>query len=202
MPWAPDYATVAELAAFLRIADNQDDVHLAVAITAASRAIDATANRQFGKVAVPEPRLYTARWSGRRGVWVIPVDDLMTSAGLAVDVDSDGAGDYAPVTGYQLRPYNAAPVGRPWEVVTVDPANAALTGRAGAVRVTAAWGWSAVPVTVKSACLLQASRFFARREAPFGVAGSPDAGTEMRLLARVDPDVAVSLQPYRKVVLA
>jgi len=53
-----------------------------------------------------------------------------------------------------------------------------------------------VPTTVKQATLLQASRVFARREAPFGVAGSPDMGSELRLLEKVDPDVAVMLVPY------
>jgi hypothetical protein len=53
-----------------------------------------------------------------------------------------------------------------------------------------------VPSAVKQACLIQASRFFTRRYAPFGVAGSPESGSEMRLLAKVDPDVAVILGPY------
>lgn len=54
-----------------------------------------------------------------------------------------------------------------------------------------------VPDSIKLACLLQASRFFIRREAPFGIAGSPEAGSELRLLAKVDPDVEVILGPYR-----
>lgn len=53
-----------------------------------------------------------------------------------------------------------------------------------------------IPSAVKQACLIQASRFFTRRYAPFGVAGSPDSGSEIRLLAKVDVDVAVILGPY------
>jgi hypothetical protein len=64
------------------------------------------------------------------------------------------------------------------------------------VKVTALWGWTAVPVAVKQATLLQASRFFSRRHSPYGVAGSPELGSEIRLLARVDPDVGVSLRDY------
>jgi hypothetical protein len=66
------------------------------------------------------------------------------------------------------------------------------------VQVTATWGWTAVPATIKKATLLQASRFYKRRDAPFGVAGSPDMGSEMRLLAKVDPDVEVMLGDYRR----
>lgn len=54
-----------------------------------------------------------------------------------------------------------------------------------------------IPAGVTQACLLQASRFFARRYSPFGIAGSPENGSELRLLSRVDPDVAVVLAPYR-----
>ena len=66
------------------------------------------------------------------------------------------------------------------------------------MKVTARWGWAAVPSTIKQATLLQASRLLARRDAPFGIAGSPDVGSEIRLLARVDPDVAVAVAPYRR----
>jgi hypothetical protein len=58
------------------------------------------------------------------------------------------------------------------------------------------WGWDAVPDAVKEATLLQGSRLDFRRVAPAGVAGSPETGSEVRLLARVDPDVAVSLKDF------
>jgi hypothetical protein len=66
------------------------------------------------------------------------------------------------------------------------------------VRVTALWGWSAVPPAIEQATLLQASRLLIRRDSPYGVAGSPEAGTEIRLLARLDPDVDVAVAPYRR----
>lgn len=53
-----------------------------------------------------------------------------------------------------------------------------------------------VPPTITAACLLQASRFWKRRDAPFGIAGSPVLGNEMRLLAKLDPDVEVMLWNY------
>jgi hypothetical protein len=64
--------------------------------------------------------------------------------------------------------------------------------------VTAVWGWTAVPTSVKQATLLQASRFHKRRHAPFGVAGSPEMGSEIRLLSRVDPDVSVALRDFNR----
>lgn len=55
----------------------------------------------------------------------------------------------------------------------------------------------AVPASINLATLIQAARFVKRRDAPFGVAGSPDMGNELRLLARLDPDVLVLVANHR-----
>lgn len=210
MSWAPDYVTTADLKAFLRIdpADTTDDLQLAIAITAASRAIDDFAYRQFGQVAAPEARSYTPWYDNSKGVgyagstagagkWVITIDDLQDATGLTVSVTA-GA-----LTLFAKQPINAAQRGRVWTRLVIDQANLVqIKGLENEATVTAKFGWTAVPVSVKQATLLQASRFFKRRDAPFGVAGSPDAGSEIRLLARVDPDVAVVLRPYRRYRLA
>lgn len=193
MPWAPDYITTAELKRYLRIdvADTQDDLDLADAITAASRAVDFTTERQFGQVAAPEARLYTARYDCSRGLWVIKTDDLQDATGLTVTTTGGSINLFAK------QPVNAAQRGRVWTRLVVDKANTTtIKGTENEVTVTARWGWTAVPVTIKQATKLQASRIFKRRDAPFGVAGSPDAGSEIRLLDRVDPDVAVTIRPY------
>jgi hypothetical protein len=76
--------------------------------------------------------------------------------------------------------------------VDADSAAKPTTERNG-VTISAVWGWDEVPTTVEQATLLQASRFHARRFSPYGVAGSPEAGSEMRLLAKLDPDVELAL---------
>lgn len=201
MAWAPDYATTAELKAYVRISDSADDAQCALAVTAASRAIDQATNRQFGLAAAAEDRYYTARWDRRRCRWVIDIDDLQTSVGLTVSADLDDTGTYADlITEYAMRPVNATAEGMPWTSIVVHPTSDVLPSALEAgVEVHAQFGWTAVPTTVKQACLLQASRFLMRRDSPFGVAGSPEAGSELRLLARVDPDVEVSLRRYRRV---
>lgn len=194
MAWAPDYVTVEKLASYLRIDDPADDPELALAITDASRAIDHAANRQFGLIDNPEARAYPARFDYGRGRWVVDVDDFQTATGLVVTVDGTA------VTVFGREPVNAAQKGRPWtRLAFTDDSEAVPSCSPYEVVVTARWGWTEVPATVEQAALLQASRFFTRRNAPFGVAGSPDAGSEMRLLAKVDPDVAVSLTAYRRV---
>jgi len=193
MAWAPDYITLTELKNYQRIGDTADDVELAVAITAASRAIDNHTNRQFGKVAAAEERFYTARPDYDRGRWVVDVDDFMSVAGLAVTVD----GVAALTTDFVKEPVNAAAEGKPWTRLAFETDASVLpTGMDHEVGVTLPWGWTAVPVAVKNASYLQSSRFAARRDSPYGIAGSPDTGSEMRLLSRVDPDVGVSLRSY------
>jgi uncharacterized phiE125 gp8 family phage protein len=198
MAWAPDYVTSTELKAYLRISDTDDDAQVALAITAASRAVDRHTNRQFGLVAAAEERFYTATWDPKRRRRVVEIDDLMTETGLLVDYDADDDETFAhSVDSFNVRPVNAKVIGRPWTRIVVRTDSTTLPGPIeNGVRVTAKFGWTTVPDTVKQATLLQASRLFTRREAPFGVAGSPDLGSELRLLAKVDPDVAVSLGPY------
>jgi len=193
MAWAPDYVTSNELKAYLRITDTDDDAQIGLAIAAASRAVDTHCGRQFGSVTPIEERFYTARWDRRRRRWLAEIDDIMTTVSLTVE-----AGGWA-ITEYQLEPSNAEFKGRPWTHLVVDPSSAVFpTGETDALAVTGTWGWAAVPSTIKQATLMQGSRFFARRNSPYGVAGSPDDGSEMRLLSRVDPDVGVALSPYKR----
>lgn len=205
MAWAPAYASASELASLVRIGDTADDAQLALAIETASRAIDHATGRQFGQVAAPEVRYYTARWDRRAYRWTVEVDDLMTTTGLAMAVDILDRGDYpyaVDVSYVRERPSNAVAKGMPWTELTIVPTSPVQFSEVrDAIRVTARWGWTAVPVAVKEATLLQASRLLSRRDSPFGVAGSPDAGGEarpVRLLPRVDPDVAVAVARYRR----
>lgn len=192
MAWTPDYVSVPELGRYMEISDDDDDIELAVAVTSASRAIDDHCNRQFGLVDAPEQRLYTARVDPDRCRWVIDIDDLMTTVGLVVEVTGVGI-----VTAYTLEPVNAAQKGRPWTRLVVDTASAVQpTGVEYELAGTGRWGWTTVPVPVTLAGRLQASRFHSRRGSPYGVAGSPSDGSEMRLLSKLDPDVAVSLRSF------
>ena len=189
MAWAPDYATVAELKAYTRIADDADDAQIALAITAASREIDKACNRQFGTVSSATDRWYTARYDRSLRKYVCEIDDLQSMAGFAI---AYGTSEDA-ITDYTLTPRNSASLGRPWTSLTLNSGGG--TTRDG-VKVTAKWGWSSVPDTIKNATLMQASRTLARRDSPYGVAGSPEAGTEVRLLAKLDPDVKLMVGAY------
>jgi hypothetical protein len=183
--WAPDYVTVAELKAYLRITDTSDDVQVALWVTTASRAVDDHCGRQFGQVAEAEARTYTTAYDRFAYNYGVEIDDLQDITDLEVADSGEAA-----ITDYTLWPRNAVAKGRPYERIT-DAASGAIT-------ITGLWGWSAVPVPVKMATLIQASRFAARRDSPFGVAGSPSEGSEVRLLAALDPDLKTSLTAFRR----
>lgn len=201
MAWAPQYASTAELRAYLRIpaGDTGDDTNIALAAVAASRTVDHHTNRQFGLVDPAAERIYTWMCDRYAGRPLLLIDDVQTTASLAVlvDRDNDGTAEDTLTIGddFELWPANAAADGKPWTGLWLK-SGVTFPSYLDAVSVTAKWGWTAVPDTVKAATLVQAARYFTRQQAPFGVAGSPELGSELRLLQKVDVDVAVMLRSY------
>lgn len=185
MPWAPNYCEAEDLAAYQQVDGEVDIVQLELAVSASSRAIDGYCGRQFGRVDQAEQRVYPTRYSAGR--WQARIDDLADTTDLMVTVDG------VEVPAVVLEPRNAPQTGRVWTrlVLPAPPGNLLVS-------VTAWWGWPAVPDPVTQATLLQANRLMSRRNSPFGVAGSPQQGSELRLLARLDPDVVVMLAGYSR----
>lgn len=192
--WRPDYISAEQLKDYRNIDDGVDDFVYAAAVTAASRAIDNHCNRQFGNSETAQQRAYTAWYHYELGRWVVDIDDLQDADDLVVEVGSTA------VTAYTLMPVNAVLDGLAWtQLVFGVNAEAQPCSSPGEVLITAdPWGWGEVPAPVVNAAYLQGSRFVARRKSPYGIAGSPDQGSELRLLNRVDPDVGVSLRGFRR----
>ena len=190
MPWKPDYITTADLKSYLDITDAVDDVQLATWCTAASRAIDKRCNRQFGQLAASAARTYRrpAAYNPESGLWELEIDDVQDVTGALV-----GGVAYAS-SGAVLLPDNAPADGVPWTRIGFSSCpTPSYPGAPVSLVLTMRWGWTAVPAQVVGAAKLQANRWNARRRSPYGVAGSPDQGSEMRLLAKLDPDVSTSL---------
>lgn len=195
MAWKPTYATNAEVASIILEVTGlaESDAWIPLVNEAASRAVDSHTRRQFGLIDTPVEMICPdITYRGDRGRYVVAIPDLMTEVGLVIEVAGQTVTD-----GYRLEPSSAALDGKPWTRLALpigasyswypDEAEAAVTAR---------WGWSTTPVTIKAAELLQVQRFYMRRGSPFGVAGSPDVGSELRLLSKVDPDVGVMLADY------
>jgi hypothetical protein len=185
------YATLSEVKARLGISDTVDDTVLEGVVEAASRAIDAWTDRQF--FATSATRYFTAE----AGVW-LAVDDLLSVTTLkTLTANAAGTRTYGntwATTDYDLDPFNATPK----RLVVVNPGGAYTfpTDPRG-VEIVGSWGYaSSAPTDVKEACLIQAARLFKRKDAPFGVAGSAEAGQMM--LPALDPDVRAMLRKFRR----
>ena len=192
MAWKPSYAQLAEMREWLRINDPEDttdDALLRLKISVASRAVDASCRRQFGKADTAVSRSYDVRWSRTRVAYVAEIDDLMDTTDLALTLDDVAL----TAADYTLMPRNALADGKPYTyiVITANP-----TGD-GVLAGLALWGWNAPwPDPIKEATMLQASRLNIRRDSPYGVAGGADGSGELRLLARLDPDIAPIVVDY------
>lgn len=206
------YVTRDELKVQLRLVDQAgaplvsptpEDDALDLAADAASSAIDHFTGRRFGPEAASD-RYFSAQdqyfLDGRPAVYI---GDLGSSAGLQVDLDMDASGNYATSlvegTDYDLWPFDAPQSNQPWTHLvmrTSSPNYWPWTSQG--IRVNGLWGSLTVPAVVQQACLIQAARFFVRRDSAYGVAGSPDLGSEVRLLARLDPDVALLLGTVKR----
>lgn len=189
----PDYTTVDDLAAYLRIEDDIDDVLLAQWITAASRAVDGWAHRQFGRAGTATSMQFgrDAMWCDASGYWNVAIFDLVDATGLTVNGTA-----WASVGG-TLKPLNAPVAGRPYTVArfAADPRDSTT----GLVTLTSAdWGWSAVPGAVVQATQMTAARFSKLRSGPLGVVGSPNGDGETKLLSTLDPTVRRLLFSFQR----
>ena len=192
------YATLTEIKSALRITDTLDDSLLEMAIESASRLIDGYANRSFYSAGTAT-RYFVANDS-----FLTVIDDLVTLTSLETSSDGDGFDTTWTASDYQLEPLNGYVDGlqTPYtEIRAVGDFLFPIIGEEALVKIVGAWGYSSIPITIKQACILQASRIYKRLDSPLGVAGFGDLGV-IRVSSRLDPDVAQLVDPYRKVYFA
>lgn len=195
------YASLVELKGYIGISDTLDDTYLQFALDAAQAQIDHYCDRTFGADANVTSRVYPSY----EITGTVMVDPISTLTGLIVQTDDNDDGTFETTwtlgTDYRVEPTNAVAYGKPWtRLVSLGPKWWPRNFYHPGVQVTAKFGWpgGVAPAPVKQATLLQASRLWKRKDAPFGVAGSVEFGSEMRLLAKLDPDVESLLRPYRR----
>lgn len=191
------YATLDEFKAYLSLDDSRDDGELEDALNAASRQIEGWCSRQFNNTTIAVPQLYRPC----DGL-MVKVSDFYSTDDLVIETDTAGDGTFATEWAdddYVLEPVNGIVGGKygwPYNLVIAVGAHAfpTLGPRAG-LKVTAKYGWAAVPAPVKQACLITASELFKLKGAPFGVAGMGEYG-QIRV-REVPSKVGPLLAPYR-----
>lgn len=188
-----DYADLATLKESLGVTDADRDALLAQALSAASRSIDKACGRRFDLDATASARTYRPGGlmvSVDGGGQALLVDDIGDTAGLLVEVGAGGS--WTALGGVETGPDNALVRGRP--VTSLFYPGVWPVGGASRVRVTARWGWPAVPEEIVQATLIQASRLYKRKDSPEGVMGSAEWGVVR--LSRRDPDVWALIEHY------
>ncbi|MEU9888669.1 hypothetical protein [Sphaerisporangium sp. NPDC051011] len=189
---ANEYLDLDTFKLALSITDMDRDLLLHKARAAASRAIDKRTGRRFWLDDAASTRTYNPGGrvvcdeSGAR----LLVDDIGDAAGLIVETGFGGS--WTAVTGYETGPDNALARGRAITALVLPSGTWGFgTTR---VRVTARWGWPAVPDDIAQAALIQAARLYRRKDSPEGVAGSAEWG--LIRLPPLDPDVRLLVAPY------
>lgn len=202
----PTYGSLSDLKAMLSITDSARDTLLTNALTSASRQIDRLCGRRFYLDASVSQRKYSPM---RREHWFVDgggimVDDIGSTAGLIIEEGYDNYnnslnGTWTDITkDFQLMPDNAlsASDGNPWPATALRRAIGIIQDPYILLRVTARWGWPAVPDEVNLAAEIQAARLYRRKDSPEGVLGNAEWGAVR--VSRIDPDVQAMLDPYRK----
>lgn len=168
------YLTVPELRDLLRDQHAAYDSEYERAILAASRQVDDYCGRFFWREATPSPKLF--RPDEVDLVWT---SDIATATGLVVETDENDDGVFETTwsaSDYQLEPFERMN-GRPYErIAAVGSREFPVAGlssysslarrrsRRARVRVTAAWGWPAVPDEVKQATAIAAVDHFKAKD--------------------------------------
>lgn len=191
------YCTLAELKApsVMNIAATNStyDELLEKTITAVSRKIDNHCARHFFQVT--ETRYFTAGQNYR-----ISIDDVYTASGLALYTDDGADGTYEntwATTDYNLLPTNALTKGLPYTSIERTLLGSfAYPKYRNAIKLTASYGWAAIPAPVNIACIMQAHRIAKRFVTPLGESAATAVGTIKLSIPHLDPDIMAMLEDY------
>lgn len=190
---AGDTATIA-------VINPVSDEVMESVIEAASRAIDYYCDRVFYTSAA------TARTFTPCDSRLLFVDDLLSIDANGLVTDDDGDRTYEntwATTDYLLLPENAATDGEPYTMIEIDPYGSHIFPcvRRG-VKITGTWGYAAtVPKPIAEICLLLSEQMMARKDAIFGVIGTPGGEAMMRIpsnILREDAHLQMLLAGYRR----
>jgi len=181
---------------------RQADIdNMNLAIDAISRWIDEHCETTFyGRT---ETRILTAQFNDL--LWL--EDDLISVTTLRTDEDYDGTFEVTwTASDYWLEPRNARAMSNeadkePYRQIRINPnGNYGFPTTRHSVELAGVWGYTDgiddngdptdVPPYVKNACLLMANRVFSRKDAIFGVAGTPQLGVQV-VRARIEQDTDI-----------
>ena len=197
------YTTLAELKSYIGLSGSGQDTNLENAINGASRQIDAITGRFFYQTS-SESKFFTPV-----NVIFLEVPDISTPSGLVVQLDTTDDGSYDKTltidTDFYLKPIDAgnqvdgeefAPI---TEIAILDTRSSERFDPTIVknVKITAQFGYSAVPKSIKQATLIQGLRLFKRKDAPFNILGNEHT-IQKELFNKIESNVRELVKRYNK----
>jgi hypothetical protein len=177
--------------------DTSQDGLMQYALDAATGFIDTYTGRSFrAETAVAK------RFTPLSPNYLDLIPDIRSVTTVKLDDDADFTfGTTLAASDYYLLPLVPLPDAGIYQRLQIAPTSSMAFTWSGTtqVEITGDWGYvvnGAPPATIITACLLQASRLFSRRGAPFGVLENTDIGQFTRI-GTMDPDVKALLSPYK-----
>lgn len=197
---ANSYATLEEFKAHYfpaGVTDAVDDMVIETILESTSRWIDLECNRRFYTTSADEARYYTAKSSGK----LIPPEDILSVTTILTDEDGDGVYETTWLaTDFRLCPVNAALDGKPYTwIETTNGGTKTFPTHDYAVKLICKVGYCTLlnaPEMIKQACLKEAEYQYKLKDAPFGVSGPTEFGSQG--LVPMYPGAKQLLRQYRK----
>lgn len=180
------YLTGPQLAGYMGISttnpDTVRDTELQAAATSASKAINRACGRDFNNQTDASARLFIP--SAPR---FVVTDDIYSTDSLVVEVLEYG-NVVMTLTGteYELTPLNGIVDGepRPYTGFRLPWPWHSWFWAGTRIRVTAKWGWAAVPDDIVQATKILGAEFYKLKDAPLGVV-QPGSGNNSTFLSHV-----------------
>lgn len=200
------YVDKTDLKTYIGLSGSGQDTNIDNAINGASRLIDKICGRHFWQDDAVTEKYYTPI-----NHYYVEVDDISTTTGLIVQLDTTDDGAYDKTitldTDFVLKPFNPQ-VHKISSTTYYFPHTELniLTTRSDEtfdptiiknIKITAKFGWSAVPEAISQATLIQATRLWKRKDTPFNVFGNEQTG-QRELFNKIDPDALQLIKGYVK----
>lgn len=194
------YTTLDEFKAYAKITatDASDDAVIENIIEGISRQIDRWCKREFFTTSA------TARYFASYDGITLYVDDISSAVGLIVASDDQDDLTYSAVwaaTDYNLLPYNPRNQMPYTRIEIATNGNYSFNRQRRGNKITAAWGFAAIPEDVRQACLIISEAEYHSRfgENMSGTATITGAGVV--ITPKGFPSAAVQkLEPFRRLV--
>jgi len=205
------YVDKDDLKAYIGLTGTAQDNNIDTAIDSASRLIDSVCGRKFSQ----DDSVVVKTFTPKSSIY-LDTPDISTTTGLIVKLDDNDDGTFETTltlnTDYIVEPTNPRVIKITGGTTYYEPYNkiTILDTRSSErfdptiknnIQITAKWGYSAVPEDIKTATLIQALRYFKRKDTPFNTYGDINTGVS-ELFSRLDPDVQTILKGHKKVTLS